>query len=131
MMRRMQSGFLAVRIDPSTEEIARRAVDHAGAEIDVATTADEALVHLRRRRYRVVLSHRDTIDALAPALSMLSPRPVVIVVGDERESLDADLVTLVVPSAYDPQTLVGVVLACLNPARFPLAPNQREGIDVC
>jgi hypothetical protein len=132
MIVRMQSRLLAVCLDPSTEEIARRTLSDAGADTDVAQSADEAYAHLLRRRYGVIIADRTVIDELTPALGVILPHPVVIVVGGDRESLNPDVVTLVVPRAYDPQTLVGVVLACLNATRFPLADGRREGIEeVC
>lgn len=122
------AGLLVVGLDPQVEEIARRILQHAGAQVDAVQSAEEALQLLRRRRYRVIVSDRDAIDALLPIIAMLISRPVVIVAGENRGALDADLVTMVVPPAYDAHMLVGVVLACLNTARFPLAADGREGI---
>lgn len=128
----MQSHLLAVHLDEKIEMLARRTLEHAGAEMDVVQTADDAIGCLAKQRYRVVIADRDVVDGMLAVISVIAPRPVLIVIGEDRETLDPELVTMVVPPTYDAHMLVGVVLACLNQSRLPLPIRPGEGIaDVC
>lgn len=109
--------------DAAVQDLAARALSLMSVTLDVPKDRDEAFSLVARETYSVIAMERD--DALLSAIgaSRAASQPVVIVMTAEKEDLDASVVSLVVPEPFDPQVVVGVIIACVAPDNLSSPPE--------
>ena len=119
--------------DPAVQELAERALSRTTASLDIADDSADALLRIAREPYGVIVIERD--DEMISAIADQYPgrHPIVIVTAEDGRDLDPNIVSLVVPEPYDPQMLIGVILACVTPevppvpSESPLPVERGEG----
>ena len=99
--------------DSSVHELAKRTLSMLGIDVDITPDSAAAAALLREKDYSVVVVDGTSEEVLQTVAELPRPRPIVIVTTDDRDdALDPEVVF--VPPPHDPQTLVGVIVACAN-----------------
>ena len=111
--------------DAAVLELTSRALTRIGVMLDIAADATDAVSRIGRESYDVIAIERDDAVLASIAANRSGSRPVVIVTADDKSDLDPEIISLVVPQPYDPQILVGVILACVTPETVPAPLPQR------
>lgn len=123
--------------DRDVEQAVERTLTRIGVTMDVAQSADDALVRLDSEHHGLVVVDRllagprldDILDTLR---ARSTPKPIVIVTSTDETDLDPNIVSLIVPSTYDVPTLVGVILACAaESAGSPPLAEQPDTFSTC
>jgi hypothetical protein len=113
----MQHFVLLIDLEPAVLELAQKALTPAGAQVSLVEGLLAAeTIHTRRPSIVVYESSLEWREDVGDAVRSLLPKPLTIVLSRERGRLEGDIH---VPSPYDPHTLVGVILACVNETTLP------------
>lgn len=114
----MAKEVLLAHADSAIQELATRTLSMLGIHVDIAPDPADAAARIRQNHYGVVVVDGRPAEVFQALGELPPPHPQVIVTAENRDDVvdpaDPQLVTMVVPPPYDAQTLVGVIVACVN-----------------